>query len=73
MIVLVVISWRLWAEAVAKWKSGEILSSIKLPLWFPIGFMAAMCLAAVIVTTALAVVTMRRTLIRTPPPESLTK
>ena len=73
MMVLVVISWRLWAEAVAKWKSGEILSSIKLPLWFPIGFMAAMGIAAVIVTMALAVVTLQKTLIQNPKPGSLVK
>ena len=69
MMVLVVIGWRLWAEAVAKWKSGEILSSIKLPLWFPIGFMAAMCVAAVVVTLALAVVTARTTWVRKTQPE----
>lgn len=73
MMVLVVIGWRLWAEAVAKWKSGEILSSIKLPLWFPIGFMAAMCVAAVVVTLALAVVTARTTWVRKTRPEYVAK
>ena len=73
VLVLVAIAWRLWAEAVAKWKSREILSSINLPLWFPIGFMAAMCVAAVLVTMALAVVTTRTTLIRNTKPEPFAK
>ena len=71
--VLIAITWRLWAEAVAKWKSGEMLSSINLPLWFPIGFMAAMCVAAVVVTLALAVVTTRTALIRETKPAIVAK
>ena len=64
VMVLVAIAWRLWAEAVAKWKSREMLSSINLPLWFPIGFMAAMCVAAAVVTIALVVVTTRTMLMQ---------
>ena len=73
VLVLVAIAWRLWAEAVAKWKSREVLSSINLPLWLPIGFMAGMCVAAVIVSLALTVVTTRTTLIRKTKPDSFSK
>ena len=73
VMVLVAIAWRLWAETFAKWRSREILSSINLPLWFPIGFMAAMSVAAVLVTVALAVVTARTTLTRKTKPESFSR
>lgn len=64
--VLCGITWRLGAEAVAKRRTGEVLSSIDLPLWTLISFMTLMSAAAVIVTTALAALTMRRAFSRGP-------
>ena len=63
-VVLAAIAWRLWAESVAKWKSKDILSSIDLPLWIPIVFMAVMCVAAAIVTLSLTLATTRVALYR---------
>lgn len=62
VVVLVGISWRLWAESRAKWVSKDVLSSIDLPLWIPIAFMMAMCMAAVIVTLCLVMATTRSAL-----------
>jgi len=58
--VLVVICWRLVQEASNKQRTGELLSAINLPLWMPIGFMALMSVAAVIVTSTLAWLTLRQ-------------
>lgn len=60
--VLVAICWRLAQEAVNKQRTGELLSAINLPLWVPIGFMALMSVAAVIVTSTLALLTFRQAL-----------
>jgi len=58
--VLIVIGWRLMQEAANKQRTGELLSAISLPLWVPIGFMALMSVAAVIVTSTLAWLTLRQ-------------
>jgi len=60
--VLVVICWRLVQEATNKQRSGELLSAISLPLWVPISFMALMSVAAVVVTSTLAWLTLRQAL-----------
>jgi hypothetical protein len=43
-----------------KRRTGEVLSSIDLPLWMPISFMTVMGALAVVVTMALAALTLRR-------------
>ncbi len=62
VVVLAGIAWRLWAESRAKWVSKDVLSSIDMPLWVPIVFMAFMCMAAVLVTACLTVATTRTAL-----------
>ncbi len=61
-VVLAGIAWRLWSESARKWMSKDILSSIDLPLWIPIAFMAVMCAAAFVVTLALTLATARAAL-----------
>ena len=61
-VVLAGIAWRLGAESRAKWVSKDILSSIELPLWIPILFMTVMSFAAVLVTLALTLATIRAAL-----------
>jgi TRAP-type C4-dicarboxylate transport system permease small subunit len=58
--VLCGITWRLGSEAMTKRRTGEVLSSIDLPLWMPISFMTVMGALAVVVTMALAALTLRR-------------
>lgn len=62
VVVLCGITWRLGSEAMTKRRTGEVLSSIDLPLWVPISFMTVMGALAVIVTIALAALTVRRAL-----------